>query len=214
VTYTGNGTAGATVGHGLGVAPKMIIVKPRSASGDDNWKVYHASIGGTGALFLNTTSATSTSGVYWNNTAPTSSVFTVGSSASANYTNQNAIPYVAYCFSEVAGFSKFGSYTGNGSADGPFVFCGFRPKFVMVKNSSTTGRWITIDSSRDSYNLSQQVLYPNYSNAEAVGGSTFSIDILSNGFKCRGTDVEFNASGQTMIFAAFAESPFKNSLAR
>jgi hypothetical protein len=214
VTYTGSGSAGATVGHSLGVAPSMLIVKPRSASGDDNWKVYHSSIGGTGALLLNTTSATSTSSVYWNNTAPTSSVFTVGSSASANYTNQNTIPYVAYCFADVEGYSKFGSYTGNGSSDGPFVYLGFRPAWIMIKETTNAGSWYIQDSTRDVDNP-VQALYPVANGTLAENSSWGNImDLLSNGFKPRVNDTAWNRSGGTYIYMAFAENPFKNSLAR
>jgi hypothetical protein len=213
VTYTGNGTAGATVGHGLGVAPNMIILKPRLASADDNWKVYHSSIGPTGALFLNVTSGTSTSNVYWNNTAPTSSVFTVSSSASVNYTNQSTITYVAYCFAAVAGYSAFGSYTGNGATDGPFVYTGFRPRFILVKSSSGAFDWHITDTSRSTYNQADTVLFPNSSAAESSGGGYY-YDLLSNGFKCRNLGSATNGSGAIYIFAAFAESPFRNALAR
>jgi hypothetical protein len=206
VTYTGTG-ANATVGHGLGVAPRFIIAKRRNAA--VNWFV------GSGAFpswsyaleGLNTTAAANSGATaVWNATAPTSSVFSIGTDLSAS-----GGTYVAYCFSEVAGFSKFGSYVGNGSADGPFVFCGFRPKFVMYKRTNTTGNWIIYDSSRSTFNQPAAALYPNLSNAEDVSHPS---DFLSNGFKLRSTGADSNASGGTYIFAAFAESPFKNSLAR
>jgi hypothetical protein len=213
VTYTGTG-ANATVGHGLGVAPSMIIFKERSggaSSGVNDWGVYHVSTGNTGQMRLNLTAAFVTNSTCFNNTSPTSSVFTVGSQQ--NY-NESGGAYVAYCFSEVAGFSKFGSYTGNGSADGPFVFCGFRPRFILRKRTDAAWRWIINDSARSDYNVSDDGLFPNYSNAEEVSITNWGVDFLSNGFKIRSTDVESNASGGTYIYAAFAENPTKFALAR
>lgn len=208
VTYTGTGSA-ATVGHGLGVAPKMIIVKSRSASGQD-WRVYTATVGNTGALNLNNTdpAITGQSG-FWNNTSPTSSVFSLGGSAS---TNGNGTTYVAYCWAEIDGFSKFGSYTGNGSADGPFVYLGFRPKFVMAKRTNSTSNWNILDSGRDLFNATGKYIYANASDAEGANAST--LDLTSNGFKIRQTYTDWNASGSTYIYMAFAENPTKYSLAR
>lgn len=212
VTYTGTG-ANATVGHGLGVAPSMIIVKGRTGAAT-SWLVYHQFMNATpaaGYLVLNTTAAYAALSTVWNSTSPTSSVFSVGTNAS---TNANTINYVAYLFAEVAGFSRFGSYTGNGSADGPFVFCGFRPRFVLFKrtDSSTNGNWMLLDSVRDTYNVEEKVLFANLSNAEATGGQA---DFLSNGFKIRtGAGSNVNESGGTYIFAAFAENPQKFALAR
>jgi hypothetical protein len=207
VTYTGTG-ANATVGHGLGVAPSMIITKVRSTSGAD-WGVYHTSIGNTKYLFLNTTAASATSVNFWNNTSPTSAVFSVGISGS---TNNSGNTMVAYCFAAVAGYSAFGSYTGNGSTDGPFIYLGFRPRFFLAKVSSgTTGSWHLIDTSRSPYNEVGVGLYPNSSNAES---SDFASDILSNGLKMRNTQSELNGSGNTYIYMAFAENPFKLSPAR
>jgi hypothetical protein len=208
VSYTGNGTAGATIGHGLGSSPKMMIVKSRSRAGD-NWDVYHASIGATGRLYLNLTNATDTSIAPWNNTAPTSSVFSVGT---AGDTNANTVTYIAYCFAEIEGYSKIGSYTGNGSSDGPFVWCGFRPRWVLIKTTNQVDvGWIQHDSARNTSNLSASRLRPNTSDAQT---SDNGIDILSNGFKMRSADGSTNASGSTFIFAAFAESPFKYARAR
>ena len=207
VTYTGTG-ANATVGHGLGVAPKMVIIKTRN-SASWLWVVYHASVGNTGYLRLQATDATTTSSAVWQNTTPSSSVVTIGTDGALN-TNTNT--YVMYAWAEIAGFSKAFSYTGNGSADGPMVYLGFRPKFVVWKRTDTTGSWNIIDSSRDTYNVSGNFLYPNLSNAEGAG--TYG-DLLSNGFKIRiGTDATTNASGGTYIGMAWAENPFKNSLAR
>ena len=207
VTYSGN-SATATVGHGLGVAPSMYIVKSRTyASG--GWSVYHTSIGATGAVQLQSTSGTITSANWWNNTAPTSSVFSLaGVSAEVNTTGNT---YVAYCFAPVSGYSAFGKYTGNGSADGPFVYTGFRPRWVMFKVSSAVENWYIIDSSRNLYNVAGNQLKPNTTDAEDV----FSIvDFTSNGFKIRNTFASYNSSGATYIYAAFAENPFSISRAR
>ena len=209
VTYTGNGTTGATIGHGLGVAPKMMIIKKRSAAGD-NWRVYHASLGATKFLDLNQTSAAGTASSVWNDTAPTSTVWTVGTNGEVN---TSTATYVCYAWAEIAGFSRFGSYTGNGSTDGPFVFTNFRPKWVMFKrtDSSTNANWMILDTSRNTYNVADSALFANLSNAELT---SYPVDILSNGFKIRGTTGETNTNGGTYIYAAFAENPFKNSNAR
>lgn len=204
VGYTGNNTAGATVGHGLGVAPKMIIVKSR---GTENWGVYHHTLGSTTGLLLNTTGA-SISAAWWNSAAPTSSTFSL--SSGSGITNTNAQAYIAYCFAEVAGFSKFGSYTGNGSTDGTFVYTGFRPRFIIIKNSGAVDSWQIRDTARDSYNQATAALYPNLSNAE---GADTGIDILSNGFKLRAS-TGLNANTNTFVYAAFAEAPFQYSRAR
>jgi hypothetical protein len=212
VTYTGTG-ANATVGHGLGVALSMLIVKGRDATAD-NWRVWHKNLTSAAyTLGLNQTIAqTDIAGAQpWNDTAPTSTVFSIGTDSSVN---QNTKTFVAYCFAAVAGYSAFGSYTGNGSADGPFVYLGFRPRWVMIKNTSTAGTdWMMYDSARNSYNLVAQVLNPNLSTAEATATSAV-LDFLSSGFKLRGVGTNVNASGGTYIFAAFAEVPFRSALAR
>jgi hypothetical protein len=187
----------------------MIIVKDRT-SGTNNWVAGHDSIAWTNRLYLNDTSASTAASTTWNNTAPTSSVFSVGTSTQ---TNTNGNNYVAYLWSEVAGFSKFGSYTGNGSSDGPFVFCGFRPRWVMVKSSSNATNWYVFDTARNEYNLANKSLFPNLANAENTGGNE-ELDIVSNGFKMRNASSSFNISNYTYIFAAFAEAPFKYALAR
>ena len=207
VTYTGTG-ANATVGHGLGVAPSMIIVKNRTSA--LNWIVYTATTGAGNVLFLDATNASTANTTAFNNTSPTSSVFSVGAN---NNTNQSTNNLVAYCFAPVAGYSAFGSYTGNGSTDGPFVYTGFRPRFIMVKRTDTAGNnWRIWDTSRATYNAGLPVLYPNTSDAEDSVTDTY--DILSNGFKLRGSGAGANASGGTFIYAAFAENPFKISRAR
>jgi len=205
VTYTGNGAGTRSVAHSLGVAPKFIVIKDRS-SGTAYWAVYHASIP-TQYLTLNSTSAAAAG--QW--ISADSSNFSFSSLSS--WTNTNADNYVAYLFADVAGFSKFGSYTGNGSTDGPFAYLGFRPRFVMIKRTDSTGNWRIVDTSRDTSNVSQYALWANDSSAEGSGSSHY-IDILSNGFKIRNTSLETNASGGTFVYAAFSENPFKNSLAR
>jgi hypothetical protein len=214
VTYTGNNVAGATIGHGLGVAPSIIIVKKRSTTGD--WPVYHRSLGATGELVLNSTTAFITITGVWNNTAPTSSVFSVGgggASGSADV-NANGSTYVAYCWSEITGYSAFGSYTGNGSNDGAFIYTGFRPRWFLVKRTDSAGSWVLTDTSRSPINVTDQQLYPNLSNAESGEGSQGTWDMLSNGVKMRYSASNYNASGGTYIYMAFAENPFKYSLAR
>jgi hypothetical protein len=208
VTYTGTNTP-STIGHGLTTTPSLIIVKRRDSGSTNNWIVYHSTSGATKYLYLNTTAAADTWVGFWNNTSPTSSVFTIGNDGA---TNANGGTYVAYCWAEIAGYSRFGSYIGNGAADGPFVYCGFRPRYVMYKCSSTTGNWIIIDTARDLYNVSSTRLLANTNDSEASG--THNIDILSNGFKLRNTDTNGNSSAATYIFAAFAEAPFKYARAR
>ena len=208
VTYTGTG-ANATVGHGLGVAPKMVIIKTRSGVAD--WAVYHDGLGNTKGIYLNQTSAAITSANFWNNTSPTSTVFTTGAGVVGN-----GVTAVAYCFAEIAGFSKFGSYTGNGSADGPFVYLGFRPKLVLVKRTDAVQDWYMWDSVRTGYNMANYLLFPNLSQAE-YSSTESQIDLLSNGFKIRAASppaTGSNASGGTYIYMAFAENPFAQSNAR
>lgn len=203
VTWTYN-SSGGTIGHGLGVAPQLIIQKDRT-NGSYSWDVYHASLGATQRLSLNSTNATQ-SQIVWNNTSPTSSVFSSGASW---YTNADSM--VSYCWTPIAGYSAFGSITGNGSADGPFTYTGFRPKFILFKNASAVASWWIFDTVRNTYNVADLGLRPNLSDAE----SNFpTFDILSNGFKVRTTDAGLNGSGNTIVYACWAENPFKNSLAR
>ena len=216
VSFTTNNTAGATVGHSLGAVPAVIIVKYRNLTGT-NWVVYHKNMSATpqnNYLNLNLPNGIGTSSDPWNNTAPTSSVITLGSGVgSASSTNYGTYDSVAYCFAEVEGFSKFDKYLGNGLPDGPFVYCGFRPKFVLIK--STAGdNWTIVDTSRNPYNVANARLFPSAPNQEAT--ATDNCDILSNGFKVRigSTDTGANGNGTTYIYMAFAENPFKNSLAR
>jgi len=207
VTYTGTGS-NATVGHGLGVAPKMIITRYR---GSESWSVYHTSLGGTKTLYLNLTNAANTTSLAWNNTDPTSTVFSLGSAGTTNTSGSPGM--VAYCWAAIAGYSAFGSWTGNGSTDGPMIYLGFQPKFIMWKrtDSSTGGEWVIQDTTRKTYNPIDTSLYPNLSNAEGTN-ETFRVqDTLSNGFKIRASAAQCNASGGTYIYAAFASNPFRNS---
>jgi hypothetical protein len=222
VTYTGNGAADRTVAHSLGVAPAFFVIKNRTTATD--WPVYHKSLpshdGGnypTNSLRLNTTGALANTLGLW--AAPSSTVITVSdaqlSAGNRPLVNTNGDTYVAYLWSEVAGFSKFGSYTGNNSTDGPFVHCGFRPRYVLVKDIISAGYWSIFDAVRSSYNVGNQYLQAQSSSAE--DSTSPQIDFLSNGFKLRANNAasaQNNLSGNTYIFAAFAESPFKYSLAR
>ena len=206
VTYTGTG-ANATVGHGLGVAPAMVIVKRRNSTG--NWNVRHVSITAANSLYLNLTNASQSDPTVWNSTVPTSTVFSIGTDTGVNASGGT---YVAYCWAAIPGFSAFGSYTANASADGPFIFTGFRPRWIMFKRTTSATNWYVVDTSISSYNAGTTGLYPNTSGAESTEGA---LDILSNGFKCRASSGAFNfPSGETFIYAAFAENPTKISNAR
>jgi len=212
VSYTGNGSSTATVGHGLGKTPAFLISKARGGTND--WWVVHKS--GNGNLQLNTTSALITSGgtngAMGFPSTLTSSTFTfTNGSSSVNNVNQNGITYVTYCWAEIEGYSKFGSWIGNNSTDGPFVYCGFKPAFVLIKNINAITDWLLHDSSRTSTNPSTKALKPNSSQVEIDISGTTDIDFLSNGFKIRNSDGGYNSATNTYIFAAFAESPFSYS---
>ena len=205
VTFTTQASGTATVGHGLsvlGVAPSLIIVKIRSIA--NAWNTYNKASGAGNYLQLNTTAAQAADATLWNNTAPTSSVFSLGAPWAGSYTT------VAYCWAPIAGYSAFGSYTGNGSADGPFIYTGFRPRWIMIKRTDSTSSWYIIDTSINPYNEEKTTLYANLSNAEGTNANF--LDGLSNGFKMRESGVAVN--GATYIYAAFAENPFKYANAR
>jgi hypothetical protein len=210
-TFSASNAAGPqTVGHGLGNVPAFFWFRGRSGT---HFGIYHQSLGATQYLNL-TTGVATTSAVDWNNTAPTSTVITLGSWFFPDASNT---PYIAMAFAEVPGFSKFGSYTGNGSADGPFVYCGFKPRFILIKSATTTYRWYLLDSARDPLNTGTPSILSadiNYNEATYTSPSAYAVDFLSNGFKLRGADVGTNASGPSYIFAAFAEAPFKYATAR
>jgi hypothetical protein len=203
VSYTGTGS-NATVGHGLGVTPKMMIVKQRT--GTENWTVYHVSIGNPAQYMeLNSTGAVLTNSLVWNSTNPTSSVFSVGTNAR---TNNNTSTYIAYCFAEKKGFSKFGSYVSNNNADGTFVYTGFKPAFLLLKNITTgsTG-WEMYDNKRTPNNVANLFLRANTSGTDV---SSDRLDILSNGFKLRQVG-DTNYNSDVIIYMAFAENPFVTS---
>jgi hypothetical protein len=204
ISYTGNKTSGATIGHGLGVAPAMVIIKERANSSD--WIIYHQSLGATQSIYF-TTAAANTNSIWFNNTAPSSTVITLGNSDGTNRANT----MIAYAFAPVAGYSAFGSYSGNGSSDGPFVYLGFRPEFIMTKSTSGSREWYMYDAARDTYNVATNYLRANTS---AAAGSFTSYDMVSNGFKLRSSDTAFNGSGETYIYMAFAEFPFQFANAR
>ena len=207
VSYTGNGTGGATVGHGIDT-PKMIIVKNRDDT--DSWEIYHASLGETKYLQF-TTAAAGTNTNRWNDTAPTSSVFSLGTEAGVNQSGEN---FIAYCFAEKKGFSKFGSYTGNGSAtNNSYVYTGFKPAFVLIKRTNGLGNWWLADNKRNDVvggNDIQRVLFPNLSNAEATDSAGY-FDFFSNGFRVLSSSSELGGSGDSYIYMAFAENPFVSS---
>jgi hypothetical protein len=205
VTYSGIRPTTGTVGHGLGVKPDMMIFKNRVSA--TTWYLWHKNLTNetTYALYLNTTAAQANVGTAtWNNTAPTSSVFSLGNDSNVNNSTQ---AHVAYCFNSVEGYSKFGSYPGVSSADGAFISTGFKPAFVMVKNSTGAGNWLIWDSQRGPYNVMGAVLQPNTTSSEAAI-TAYPIDFLSNGFKHRQNHSHQNAGGNTYIYAAFAENPF------
>ncbi len=204
VTYTGTGS-GNTIGHGLGTTPQWFITKVRSTS--NNWGVWHQDLSGANKyLKLNDTNATITATDVWNNTLPTSTVFSTGSAGTSNDSGEN---YIAYCFNEVKGYSKFGSYTGNGSTDGTYIHLGFRPQWIMWKRTDSTADWEILDDKINPFNEMKSTLEANTS--DAVGTETNGVDMLSNGFKHRNSYNSNNASGGTYIYMAFAEHPFVSS---
>jgi len=202
-SFTANGS-NATIAHGLGVAPKMIILKNRSIS--KYWATYHASLGEGKAIFLDTTAAADADNTYWNNTAPTSTTFSFGT----NSGNNNGNNMIAYCFAEKQGYSKFGSYKGNGNANGTFVYTGFKPTFIIRKRSDGAVDWRMDDNKRQSFNEIDFTLFPNKSNAETQSAG-YAVDLLSNGFKVRGDSGNQNTNGGTYIYMAFAEQPLVTS---
>jgi hypothetical protein len=213
VSFDGNGTSGATVGHGLSQAPELIIVKGRNLSGSSasaGWVVYSKPVGNTKYLYLNETDAEATDSGRWNDTTPTASVFSLGDDG---VVNTSSSPYIAYCFHGIDGYSKVGSYTGNGSTDGVFVHTGsIQPIFVMLKDTSAAEDWVIHDTTRAPYNQSQKVLYPNTSGVEE-DSSNRAIDIVSNGFKARNNGGRTNRNGDTYIYYAVGY-PFKTANAR
>jgi len=204
VQYTGTGTA-ATIGHGLGVAPDMYMIKNRDQTGT-NWTIFHKDLTSNAySLYLNSTATQSNSVGYWNGTSPTSTVFSIKNTSGD--VNTNTEDYVAYCFASKQGYSKIGAYRGSENANGPFVYLGFKPACIIIKNATVISNWRIFDHKRIGYNVANYKLLPNSASAETTD---VQIDILSNGFKIRTTDSEIN-SGVTHIYMAFAENPFVTS---
>ena len=202
VSYTGTGS-NATVGHGLGAVPQTVIVKRRSGS-SESWTSFHEPLGNTKRLIFNTDDAAGTSSTYWNSTSPTSSVFSIGTN---DGTNTSSATYIAYCFAEKKGYSKFGSYTGNGDADGTFVYTGFKPAFVLTKRTTDgTESWHIFDNKRNTFNEVNTRIQGNSSGGEDTAAPLG--DFVSNGFKIRGTGGGINVSAKEFIYMAFAENPF------
>ena len=208
VSYTGNGTDDTDISHNLSAVPKMIIVKNRDAT--DDWQIYHGantSAPETDYMVLNESDATADNADRWSDEAPTSSVFTLGDADEVNTDTEN---YIAYCFAEKQGFSKFGSYVGaNSGADGPFIYTGFKPAFILIKNTTSAANWHIRDNKRSTYNPSINFLMPDSYVAEVTAGE--AIDILSNGFKIKANGLKVQDSGNVYIYMAFAEAPFVNS---
>ncbi len=202
VKWTGTGSA-ATIGHGLGVTPQFIIVKNLDKS--SQWAVYHHKVGATKYVALNDDDAVATYSGYWNDTSPTTSVFSVGSDGDVSGGNGEEV--ISYCFAPIKGYSNFGSYTGDGNADGPFIYTGFKPAWVMIKELTATGSWHMFDTKRNVDNVSNNVLYADLNNAESTNNTGNPIDILSNGFKCRGTGNDTNNDGNDYIYMTFAQIP-------
>ena len=198
IKWTNSTSNVATIAHGLGVKPSLIILK--TTTGTYDWTVYTSSVGEESRLILNSTSSTEGGGSFFNNTNPTTSVFTTGS---AGQNTNNTI--VAYCFADKQGYSKIGKYTGNGNADGTFVYTGFKPAFILVKRTNGSENWTIMDSARDPSNVAVNKLHPNTTGGTDAGAT---IDILSNGFKNKTTNAGANGSGDSYIYMAFAEDPF------
>jgi len=207
IKYIGNGSSGHTIPHHLSAIPKMMIIKNMTTN-STNWMIYHVALGNTKAIYFTTAYADIDAG-WWNNTSPTSSVFTLGNHANHNANDNGAI---AYCFAEKQGYSKFGSYVGNGNADGTFFYLGFKPAWVMLKKTTDgTSSWCIFDNKRLGRNPNNPRLYANNNNASEGASDEAYVDILSNGFKLRGAQPDINLSGKTYIYMAFAEQPFVTS---
>ena len=204
VKYTGNATAGHTIPHHLGAVPKMILFKQLTGSNVD-WRVYHEAIGNTHRLCLNDNTASNNDDSAFNDTSPTSSVFTVGGSSSTN----PSADVVAYCFAEKTGYSKFGFYKGNGNVDGTFIYTGFKPAFIMTKRANSTGNWVMFDNRRSLTGGTNEIGYAllaDSTSSESTGTSSNDVDFLSNGIKIREDNGDLNASNETYVYMAFGQS--------
>ncbi len=200
VTYTGSGS-NATIGHGLGVAPEIVLVKKYSSGTVRDWIMYGKALGNTKALMLNNTDSLYTLTDAWNSTTPTSTTFAIGTNGRVN---DSGAYYVAYCFAGKQGYSKFGSYAGNGNVDGPFIYTGFKPAWIMIRRTDSSGDWLMLDSTRSRINVANNALKADSTAAENSG--YWDVDLLSNGFKIRKADNELN--GTNLFYMAFAENPF------
>jgi hypothetical protein len=206
VTYSSDNTSAETIGHGLGVVPQVVLVKRRNSANRD-WSMYHKSLGNTQYIQLNEEFTAATSSAWWNDTSPTSSVFSIGT---GNNSRVNSTSQIAYCFAEKQGYSKFGKYVGNTNTDGAFIYTGFAPAFVLIKKYDTASdSWVILDTARNPFNGMDARLFPDLSNAEST--SQVLIDSVSNGFKMRTADTAYNGSGVGYIYMAFAENPFVTS---
>lgn len=203
LTYTSQASGNATIGHGLGIAPSLLIIKPRT--GTVNWAVYHQSIGNTNYLNLNSVGVVASSTTFWNSTSPTSTVFTQGTSFAGLGT------MVAYCFAEIAGYSKIGSYVGNGSAEGTFIYCGGKPAYVLIKRTDSGVGWVIYDNERNKFNVVDSYLGAESASAESV---LSGIDFVSNGFKARSTQAGLNASGGSYVYYVVLETAINYATAR
>ena len=203
VSYSGTGSDSSTMGHGLGSTPAMIMIKRKNANED--WRVWHQNLSATTGknLRLNTTDTEDSNNSFFYSAAPNATTFNPGSGGN---TNSAAGTYIAYCFAEKTGYSKFGKYTGNGNANGTFIYTGFKPAFIIIKRTDTTSNWTMFDNKRDGFNCDQAQLKPNTNDAEDAGSASTFLDILSNGFKCRNTAADKNGSGGTYIYMAFGQS--------
>jgi len=204
ISYTGNGSAGHTIPHHLGVIPKMVIAKV-TVGNTNNWGVYHHTLGTNKTLYLDLSMAAETSS-FINDTTPTSSVV----SLSSNISNQDGKTFIMYSFAEKQGYSKFGSYTGNGNADGTFIYTGFKPAFVLFKRTSSTSNWSLFDNKRNTFNITDSYVQADTTAAEQEYSDIY-VDFLSNGIKQRGTNISLNSSGDSFVYMAFAENPFTTS---
>ena len=205
VSFTGNRSTTRNIYHGLGAVPKMIIFKNRSTT--NGWTVYNEAIGNANKLTLNATNASGGCSACFGSTTPTSTLFTVGDDSDTNGTSNNMI---AYCFAEKQGYSKFGSYTGNGNDDAPFVYLGFKPAWTMIKRTNSADNWVIDDATRSPFNLMENTIYANLANEEYTS-NLYGIDFTAQGFKIRDNDGNYNGSGSTYIYMAFAENPFTTS---
>ena len=208
ITYVGTSVAGggpsATLPHGLGKAPEFIMVKNLTQGARDN-NVYHEYIGNTHRLYLNQDAASIASSSAWDDTSPTSTLFTVGGNEATNELDKN---FAAYCFTSIQGYSKFGDYIGNGDADGQFINLGFRPAFLLIKRTDGVANWYMFDNKRLGYNVDNNANRPDENWSR---DTTDVLDLLSNGFKLKASSSSWNGSGDEYIYAAFADNPFVNS---